>query len=248
MFSDVFRTEIGHINLYTMGQHLIRTSISSPVRHRNGRIPISQENIIEKEIEKHLKLGIIKPSNNPWWSRIVIVSNKENEWRMCIDYRHINQVTTRDNYMSPRIDEIYDSLVGENIFSILDSTSGYYQLAIDDADKEKTAFSFKGRLYKYNRMPFGLCNAPASFQRAMDRLFERENHKFVISYLDDIIVYSKTSEEHYQHLLIVFGKIRASGLSLNENKCKFFKNEVKILRNIIGNNQIKIDGARAEAI
>ncbi|KAF9752805.1 Retrovirus-related Pol polyprotein from transposon, partial [Nosema granulosis] len=129
--------------------------------------------------------------------------------------------------MSPRVDEIYDELSKARVFSILDATSGYYQIAMDEADREKTAFAFKGQLYEYNRMPFGLCNAPATFQRAMDSIFRAENRRFVIPYLDDIIVYSQRLEDHENHLRIVLGKLKGAGVSLNKKKCKFLKSEIK---------------------
>jgi hypothetical protein len=135
-----------------------------------------------------------------------MVPKPDGSWRMCVDYRALNSVTTRNSYMSPRIDEVYDSLAEAKYFSVLDATSGYYQIAMEERDKNKTAFSFKGRLYEFNRMPFSLCNAPATFQRAMDGIFRKENRKFVIPYLDDIIVYSKTLEDHEKHLKIVLGK------------------------------------------
>lgn len=167
---------------------------------------------------------------------------------MCIDYRSLNSVTVRDSYMSPRIDEIFDSLSKSKVFSVLDATSGYYQIMLEEEAKEKTAFSFRGKLYEFNRMPFGLCNAPATFQRAMDRIFRKENRIFVIPYLDDIIVYSESEEEHQKHLGIVLGEIRSAGLKLNKAKCKFFKKEIKILGNIIGDGKIRIDPQRIEEI
>jgi hypothetical protein len=150
--------------------------------------------------------------------------------------------------MSPRIDEVYDSLAEAKYFSVLDATSGYYQIAMEERDKNQTAFSFKGRLYEFNRMPFGLCNAPATFQRAMDGIFRKENRKFVIPYLDDIIVYSKTLEDHEKHLRIVLGKLKAVGISLNEAKCKFFRTKLKILGNVISEGTIEADPERIEKL
>lgn len=247
-FRDLFKSEIDELSLCTAGSHRIETHNSNPVYQKNGRIPITHEAIIEAEIKKNLKLGIIRESKSPWCSRIVMVPKPNGEWRMCVDYRRLNEVTIKDRYSAPRIDEIYDSLGEAKIFSILDATSGYYQLALEEKDKEKTAFSFKGQLYEFNRMPFGLCNAPASFQRAMDQIFRSESRKFVIPYLDDIIVFSRSLKEHREHLEIVLGKIRSAGLSLNEGKCKFFKTEIKILGCIIGQGKIKIDENRLENI
>ncbi|KAF9761335.1 Retrovirus-related Pol polyprotein from transposon opus [Nosema granulosis] len=220
-FEDIFKTEIGELNLCTTGKHRIITTSETPICQRNGRIPISQEGIVADEIEKNLRLGIIRESRSPWCSRIVLASKADGSWRMCIGYRSLNQITIRDSYMSPRVDEIYDELSKARIFSILDATSGYYQIAMEESDKEKTAFSFKGRLYEYNRMPFGLCNAPETFQRAMDAIFRTENRKFVIPYLDDIIVYSQRIEDHEKHLKVVLGKLKGAGVSLNKKNASF---------------------------
>ncbi|KAF9762097.1 Transposon Ty3-I Gag-Pol polyprotein [Nosema granulosis] len=185
------RTEIGELNLCTIGRHRIITTSETPICQRNGRIPVNQEGIISDEIEINLRLGIIRESRSPWCIRIVLTPKQDGSWRMCIDYRSLNKITIRDSYMSPRVYEIYDELSKTRVFSILDATSGYYQIAMEEGDKEKAAFSFKGRLYEYNRMPFKLCNAPETIQRSMDAIFRSENMKFVIPYLDNIIVYSQ---------------------------------------------------------
>jgi Reverse transcriptase (RNA-dependent DNA polymerase) len=167
---------------------------------------------------------------------------------MCIDYRPLNEVTVKDAYPIPRIDEILDSLCGAPIFSTLDATSGYYQLAMNDSDIEKTAFSWKGGLYEFTRMLFGLCNVPETFQEAMDLIFAKEKWMFVIPYLDDIIIFSKNREEHEMHLKIILGKIKAHGLALNPGKCKFYKEEVKILGNVVSKDIIKPDPEKVQAI
>ena len=137
---------------------------------------------------------------------------------MCIDYRDVNKCTIKDSYPIPRIDAILDALKGARIFSSLDATSGYYQIAMDPKDMEKTAFAWKNGLFEFKRMPFGLCNAPATFQRAMDQVFRKERFKFIIPYFDDIIVYSETMEEHEEHLRIVFGRLQAAGIQSVKQK------------------------------
>ncbi|MGL5707634.1 MAG: reverse transcriptase domain-containing protein [Aeromonas sp.] len=168
--------------------------------------------------------------------------------RLCIDYRLLNDITIKDKYPIPRIDEILDDLSGAKVFSILDATSGYYQLAIEEEDKPKTAFSWKGGLYEFNRMPFGLCNGPATFQRAMDRIFAKERGKFVIPYMDDLIIYSKSIKDHENHIEVVMGRIKSYGLSLNKSKCVFASDELKILGNIISAGKIKPDPNKIKAI
>ncbi|MGL4850996.1 MAG: reverse transcriptase domain-containing protein [Clostridium sp.] len=247
-FGDLFRTEIGEYNLCTTASHEIDTGDSKPIFQRNARIPIHFEKEITEEIEKNLRLGVIRPSKSSWCSRTVPVRKPDGTLRLCIDFRALNAVTLKDKYPLPRIDEILDDLAEATVFSTLDATSGYYQLAMEEKDKEKTAFAWKGGLYEFNRMPFGLCNAAATFQRAMDEIFRKENRKFVIPYLDDIIIYSRDESEHRKHLRTVLGKVRAAGLSLNRKKCHFYKTEVKILGNIVSAGTIKADPAKVETI
>ncbi|KAF9763004.1 Retrovirus-related Pol polyprotein from transposon [Nosema granulosis] len=167
---------------------------------------------------------------------------------MCIDYRPLNNVTVKDRYPLPRIDEIMDAVAGARIFSTLDATSGYYQLEVDEADKNKTAFSWRGGHYEFNRMPFGLCNAPSTFQRAMDSILREEREKFTIPYLDDIIIYSQDMDTHKKHVRIVMEKLRNAGITLNKKKCKFFQKEIKILGNIITEGRIKPDPEKVKCI
>lgn len=154
---------------------------------------------------------------------------KDGSLQLCVDYRALNKVTTRDSYPLPKISEILDSMAGSTIFSTLDATSRYHQILLSPKDREKTAFAWKNGLYEYTRMPFGLTNAPATFQRIMDTIFRREIGKFVQPYLDDIIVFSRTKEEHAEHLKLVMGRLRAAGIALNKAKCKFAKKEVRVL-------------------
>ncbi|KRH93285.1 putative retrotransposon, partial [Pseudoloma neurophilia] len=189
------------------------------------RFSIHQQNEINDEIEKLLRLKIIQKSKSPWCSQIVPIPKPDGSTWLCIDFRALNKATIKDSYPVPRIEEIIDNLQNAKYFSILDATSGYYQLNMDDGSREKTAFSWKTGHYEFVRMPFGLCNAPDTFQRAMDEIFQKESGRFVFNYLDDTIVFSKNEAEHKKHLDTVFGKIRSAGLSLNPKKCKLFRKE-----------------------
>ncbi|KAF9760998.1 Retrovirus-related Pol polyprotein from transposon [Nosema granulosis] len=167
---------------------------------------------------------------------------------MCIDYRALNKITARDKYPLPRIDEILDRMSGAKIFSNLDATSGYYQIGIAEGDKPKTAFTWKGGFYEFNRIPFGFCNAPATFQRAMDSLVGNIFPVFVMPYLDDIIVFSKNEEDHIVHLSAVAKKLKEVGFVLNKKKCNFFKDEIKILGNIVSKGYFKSDPSKIDSI
>lgn len=138
---DLFKTEISEMTLCTAGKHIIRTTTESPVCQRGQRVPIHFESLIEEEIKKNLELGIIRHSSSPWCSRIVPVTKKDGSLRLCIDFRALNALNIKDSYPIPRIDEILDSLAQATVFSTLDATSWYYQIAIEESDKHKTAFA-----------------------------------------------------------------------------------------------------------
>ncbi|KAF9761100.1 Retrovirus-related Pol polyprotein from transposon [Nosema granulosis] len=247
-FRDLFKDTIEKHKPCTVRRHYINTGNSLPIYCRPGRVPINFEKSVEEEVRKNLEMGIISESESPWNSRIVPVTKKDGSLRMCIDFRPLNKITIKDRYPIPRIDEILDLLSGATIFTTLDATSGYYQLLMADEDKEKTAFSWKGGHYEFNRMPFGLCNAPATFQRAMDYVLREERGMFVIPYLDDIIIYSKDLETHVIHVRQVLHKLREAGIILNIKKCKFAMREVKILGNVVAEGIIKPDPEKVECI
>ncbi|KAF9762051.1 Retrovirus-related Pol polyprotein from transposon 17.6 [Nosema granulosis] len=247
-YNDLFRSTIDKGVSCGIKKHQINTGTAEPIFNRTGRIPVHYEAEVEKEILSNLKLGIIRESNSPWSSRIVPVTKKDGSLRLCIDYRPLNKITIKDKYPIPRIDEILDSLAAAKIFTTLDATSGYYQLKVKEKDREKTAFSWKGGHYEFNRMPFGLCNAPATFQRAMDLILKDSIGQFVIPYLDDIIIYSKSVEEHKTHVKHILKKLKEHNIILNKEKCKFFRNEVKILGNIISEGLVKPDPDKIQCI
>ena len=143
-----------------------------------------------------LNKGIIRESTSPWASPIVIVPKKNKKKRICIDYRKLNKVTEKDVYPLPVIDDILEMFDGAKWFSTLDLASGYWLVAVKEEDKKKTAFVTKHGLYEFNVMPFGLCNAPATFQRLRDKVLSRFIGKFLVVYLDDVTIYSQTFDEH----------------------------------------------------
>lgn len=247
-YEKIFNSEITPEKLCAIQFHEIHTQNHLPITQQNFRIPIHYENAIEEEIQKILKLGIIKESKSPWASRIVPIEKPDGSIRLCVDYRALNSITIKDNYPLPRIDEIIDSLSQAKIFSTLDATSGFYQIPIRTEDTEKTAFTWKNGLFEFVRMPFGLCNAPATFQRVMDKIFSGQIRKFAIPYLDDIIIFSKSAEEHLDHLEIVLNKLKSAGITLNEKKCKIMQGKVKYLGYIVENGKVSPDPEKIEAI
>ncbi|PIK40687.1 hypothetical protein BSL78_22442 [Apostichopus japonicus] len=162
-----------------------------------------------------LEGGIIQPSSSPWSSPIVLVTKKNGSTRFCVDYRRLNDITIKDSYPLPRIDDSLDALSGAKWFSTLDMKSGYWQVEMDPHDKSKTAFITTSGLYEVNVLPFGLCNAPATFQRLMERVLKGLHWQTCLLYLDDIIVFSKTFDEELVRLTQVFNRIKEAGLKLN---------------------------------
>ena len=206
------------------------------------------EQKVQEELQSLERRGIIRPSTSPWRFGIVVAPKDNGKIRICVDYRPLNLITTRNAYPIPRIDEILDSLSKANVFSVIDATAGYHQIAMEEKDIPKTAFSWKGQLFEYTRMPFGLCNAPATFQATMDSILRDDKWRIAIPYLDDVIIYSNSIEEHQGHLKKVLGKLQGAGLVLNAEKCKFFKDKIEYLGQIITAGKIKPDPKRIQAI
>lgn len=246
-YKDMFKTEIDKMTMSKVGTHSIKTKPGAIVCQKNFQVPYHLEKEIDNEIQKYLKTGIIVPSKSSFSSGIVPVRKKDGKLRICVDFRQLNVITEKDKYPIPRIDEILDEMGQGELFTTLDATSGYYQIPICEEDK-KTAFRWKGGFFEFTRMPFGLCNAPATFQRTMDEILKEYNWKFVIPYLDDIIIYSKNIHEHVIHVEKVMKKLQEAGIALNISKCKFFQNEIEILGNIVKNKSIMPDPNKTNAI
>ena len=180
-----------------------------------------------------LQQGVIRPSNSPWASPVTLVPKSDGSPRFCVDYRKLNSVTKRDSYPLPRICDIMDTLGRSKIFSTMDLKSAYHQIPVHPADIEKTGFTFHRGLFEFTRMPFGLANAPASLQRIMDYIFGDMLGNSIMIYLDDIVVFSKSEEEHVIALKEVFTRLRKYGLRLKASKCCFGQKQVKLLGFII---------------
>ena len=206
-----------------------------------------------EEVREHLKLllttGVIRESESPWASPVVLVRKKTGALRFCVDYRLLNQKTVRDAYVLPRIEECFDYLSGAKYFSCLDLRSGYYQVDIEEEDKPKTAFTV-GHLgfYEFNKMPFGLSNSPATFQRLMEKVIGDLHLKKYLVFLDDIIIHGRTKEEHLERLSRVFQKLREHGLKLNFGKCKFFQQRIQYLGHIISEAGIETDPEKIDKV
>ncbi|KAF9763133.1 Retrovirus-related Pol polyprotein from transposon opus [Nosema granulosis] len=212
------------------------------------RIGPEMEMEAAKIIHKYIREGIIRESKSPWRSPIVMEPKKNGEYRLCIDYRRLNSVTVKDAYPMPRVDEILESMGGAVIFSKLDALSGYHQIKMREEDIEKTAFACREGLFEFLRMPFGLSNGLATFQRGMNRILGRFLYKCAMVYMDDIIIFSRCEEEHRRHIVEVLSELKKAGLKLNKDKCEFGKKKMEVLGHIINKDGISIDPAREQAI
>ena len=166
----------------------------------------------------------------------------------CVDYRKLNAVTVKDTYPLPRMDECLDSLRDTKVFSALDAISGYWQMPIPESGRNKTAFSCHSGLYRFSRMPFGLTNAPATFQRAMDILLSPFRWKSCLVYLDDIIIFSKSWEEHIVHVEEILSVLEKAGVKHKLRKCDFFVEKIKYLGHVVRPGTLEVDAARTAAL
>ncbi len=245
-FPEVFGSEqrLGK----AMGIKMRIETVGSPVKQQAYRLPLVKRESVAKEIERLLAEGIIRPSVSAWSSPIVLVPKKTGGYRLCIDYRKVNSVTVKDGYPLPNIRTIFDSLQGASYFSLLDLYQGYHHILLDKDSIEKTAFSCEFGHYEYVRMPFGLCNAPAVFQRLMNRVLHGLIGKGVFVYLDDICVYAKSRQEHDDILRQVLQRLKDHGLCTKASKCTFGTRTLKLLGHIVDEDGIHTDPEKCEAI
>ena len=192
--------------------------------------------------------GVIQPSKSPWASPVVLVPKKDGTQHFCIDYRRLNGITKKDVYPLPRVDDILDTLGDAKYLSSLDLASGYWQVTLDPNSCPKTAFTTYNGLYEFVRMPFGLYNAPATFQRLMQVILSGLEWKSCFVYLDDILIASTTFEDHLKHLREVFTRFRAAGLRLKPTKCNLLRDEVPFLGHVISPKGIRPDPSNTDKV
>ncbi|XP_035998471.1 uncharacterized protein LOC118564417 [Fundulus heteroclitus] len=228
-------------------QHKIRLKEDAPSRQKSYRIPERLVPVLEKEIKLMLELGIIEESRSEWCSPIVLVPKKDASLRFCIDFRHLNAVSNFDPYPMPRVDDLLEKVGSASYITTLDLCKGYWQVALAPEARELTAFKTPFGMYQFRVMPFGLQGAPATFQRLMDHVL-RDVSAFSAAYLDDVVVYSRSWEEHLTHLQEVLHRIRLAGLTVNPKKCNVAKREVEYLGFVIGFGKIKPQVGKMDAI
>lgn len=226
------REAIFHIKLVPGTQPIYKTPYKMA--------PVEQVEL-KKQLDELLAKGFIRPSTSPWAAPVLFVEKKDGTKRLCVDYRALNQVTIKNKYPLPRIDALFDQLRGAKVFSKIDLQSGYHQLRIKEEDIEKTAFNTRYGHYEYVVMSFGLTNAPAVFMEAMNRMLHEYLDVFVVVFIDDILVYSKSEEEHKVHLSLVLDALRKNKFYAKLKKCAFWLSEVSFLGHVINQHGIKVD-------
>ena len=238
--------DLGHTNTVT---HSINMTDETPFRERYRRIPPTMYQEVRDHVQEMLDCGVIRLSKSPFASPVVLIRKKDGRLRFCIDYRQLNSKTVKDAHALPRIDETLDTLNGSTMFSALDLKAGYWQVEVDEKDKHKTAFT-AGPLgfFEYNRMPFGLVNAPATFQRLMTVCMQELNLSQCLLYLDDIIIFSKGFDEHLQRLENVLQRLADNGLKLTAKKCTFCQKKVKYLGHIVSEDGVQTDPEKIQDV
>ena len=208
-YSDVFDDKLGHTKLVT---HKIDTGNNQPIKQAPRRLPYVYRDEATRQVAEMLHEDVIRPSTSAWSSPVILVKKKSGELRFCVDYRKLNSVTVGHAHPLPRIDDILDSLGDSKYFTTLDLRSGYWQISVDEHDRHKTAFATPNGLYEFNRMPFGLSTAPATFQRTMDIILSGLTYVICLCYLDDVIVFGRDMNEHCERLETVLLRLREHNL------------------------------------
>jgi hypothetical protein len=212
-----------------LSKHQIDVGNNKPFKQKQYRIPHNLKDEMSKQVESMLEKNVIRKSHSPWNSPVILVKKKNGKFRFCVDFRKLNDITVKDSYPLPFIDETVDSVSGAMYFVTLDFANGYWHIELDEQDKEKTAFTINGQTYEFNVMPFGLTNAPSTFQRMMDDLLRGLTWKKCLVYLDDVIVFARTFEQLLVNLEEVLIRVQAANLKLQPEKCVFGARQVNYL-------------------
>ncbi|GJY03694.1 putative reverse transcriptase domain-containing protein [Tanacetum coccineum] len=221
---------------------------AAPVARAPYRLAPSEMQELSNQLQELSDRGFIRPSTSPWGAPVLFVKKKDGSFRMCIDYRELNKLTVKNRYPLPRIDDLFDQLQGSSVYSKIDLRSGYHQLRVRDEDIPKTAFRTRYGHYEFQVMPFGLTNAPAVFMDLMNRVCKPYLDKFVIVFIDDILIYSRNEEEHANHLRIILELLRKEKLYAKFSKCDFWIRMVQFLGHLIDSQGLHVDPAKIEAV
>jgi hypothetical protein len=221
---------------------------TAPISRRPYKMTPKELAELKVQLNELLDKGYIRPSSSPWGCPALFVKKKDQSLRLCVDYRPLNAVTIKNKYPLPRIDILFDQLASARVFSKVDFCLGYHQIKIHPKDVPKIAFSTRYGLYEYLVMSFGLTNAPAHFMHLMNSIFMPELDKFIVVFIDDILIYSKSEEEHAQHLRVILQRLRDHQLYANFSKCAFWLKEVPFLGHVIFAEGIAVDPNKVQEV
>ncbi|GJW56139.1 reverse transcriptase domain-containing protein [Tanacetum coccineum] len=221
---------------------------ASPVVKSPYRLAPSEMLELSNQLKELQEKGFIRPSHSPWGAPVLFVKKKDGAMRMCIDYRELNKLTIKNRYPLPRIDDLFDQLQGACCFSKIDLRSGYHQLRVREEDIPKTAFRTRYGHFEFTVMPFGMTNAPAIFMDLMNRVCKPYLDKFVIVFIDDILIYSKSEEEHEVHLKTILDLLKKEKLYAKFSKCEFWLKEVQFLGHVVNHDGIHVDPSKVESV
>ena len=248
-YEDIFREPGGPNGVTNIVHHTIDIpEKTKPQRTGYRPVPRAKQEAADEEVDKLLNEGVIEPSFSPWAAPVVLAAKKDGGIRFCVDYRKVNQLTLGDAYPLPRIDETLDCLSGAKYFCSIDLAAGYWQIPLSEESKQYTAFITRKGLFQFKYMPFGLSNAPATFQRLMERVLMGLQWNICLCYLDDIIVFGGSFEETLTRLRTVLERIRAAGLKLKASKCVWFSKKTEFLGHIVSEKGIECDPKKIEAV
>ncbi|KAL0554363.1 hypothetical protein IC582_008282 [Cucumis melo] len=248
-YPDVFPEELPGLPPHREVEFAIELEPGTvPISRAPYRMAPAELKELKVQLQELLDKGFIRPSVSPWGAPVLFVKKKDGSMRLCIDYRELNKVTVKNTYPLPRIDDLFDQLQGATVFSKIDLRSGYHQLRIKDEDVPKTAFRSRYGHYEFIVMSFGLTNAPTVFMDLMNRVFREFLDTFVIVFIDDILIYSKTEAEHEEHLRMVLQTLRDNKLYAKFSKCEFWLKQVSFLGHVVSKAGVSVDPAKIEAV
>ena len=243
-----FQMRPGDMGRATMVEHHIKTGNHPPIKQAPRRLAPHRRALVDVEVDKMLESGVIEAAGGPWAAPVVLVKKKDGTMRFCVDYRRLNSITVKDAYPLPRIDDSLDTLAGSEWFSTMDLVSGYWQVAMAEGDREKTAFSTHRGLYQFTVMPFGLCNAPGTFERLMEVAMRGLQWTSCLVYLDDIVVFSRDFQSHLERLGEVLRRLESAGLKVKPSKCHLARKRVAFLGHVVSAEGVSTDPAKVEAV
>ncbi|GJT53012.1 putative reverse transcriptase domain-containing protein [Tanacetum coccineum] len=220
--------------------------VAAPVARAPYRLAPSKMKELSEQLKELSDKGFIRPSSSPWGALVLFVKKKDGSFRMSIDYQELNKLTVKNRYPLPRIDDLFDQLQGSSVYSKINLRSGYHQLRVREEDIPRTAFRTRYGHYEFQVMPFGLTNAPAVFMDLMNRVCKPYLDKFVIVFIDDILIYSKNKQEHEEHLKIILELLKKEELYAKFSKCEFWISKVQFLGHVIDSEGIHVDPAKIE--